>query len=78
MADLAREQEDDWQMDEYYYSKERYKNHEMWLDKEGEFLELNEMKDSHMQNCIPFIKKRIAYQEKWIDVFEKELKRRGK
>lgn len=67
----------------YIYHIQRYKkyNYDMnWEMKNGIFIKIKDMKDSHIKNCINMLnrKKENATRIAWIDIFEDvKLKRRN-
>lgn len=66
--------------EEIWYQKNMDRlNSGIWTQKDGTKISISKMTNSHMQNCINMLKRKIAnntgneFTELWINKFEKEL-----
>jgi hypothetical protein len=75
----------DWDWDFELEAQDRPPDTSCWVDQSGKTWKVREMAESHLSNCINFLRRQIRknpdYEETgelWIKAFETELERRRK
>lgn len=48
-----------------------------WMDRDGHVFKIEDMKTSHIQNCLKYVYKNYEWNKPYIERFEQELKKRG-
>jgi len=62
-----------WEIEEHYNYLDN-----VWVTQDGNHINISEMGDFHLNNCIAMIRRRNGWREDYLPILESELERRSK